>query len=744
MNDPPTSTGRTSIERRIALGFAGALLILAAIDATSYLSIENLIANSTAIAHTRRVINQVDALTVAIADAGSSTRGYVIAGTPGHLERYRHSQDEIQQTLSDLRTLTIDNPRQQLRLGAIAAPLADTLAYYQRTIALNEVGRHGEAADMVLSPQEDALNAGLRKLLLDIKTEETDLLLQSTDGVDRSARRSTVALIGGSLVSILILSLVFRHLNREVTTRKRSELRLSQLGLQIQVANERLEKSNDELARASRLKSDFLSSMSHEFRTPLNAITGYSELLSEDATGPLSEKQRRFVGHIQRGAKHLLDLINDILDLSKIEAGRIDLQRENVVVSETLSEVISAIRSLAIAKDIQVDSRIVTPSSVYADRLRFKQIVFNLLSNALKFTPARGSVWIESATADNMVTISVCDTGTGIPRQEHEAIFESFYQAGATTKGLREGTGLGLAITKRLVALHGGRIWVESETGKGSRFSFSLPAAASDVQEAAAKSAEAGVPGSPGLPVILVVDDDLAAGGPLISYLEEVGFRTLSARPGREASRMASNLHPAIVLLNLRADGMGGWRTLCDLKAHPATAAIPVIVTSAEDGMQLGFTLGASQPITRPLSREALAEIVRQHLPSRAEGPSAILVVDDDPGTLEMASEVLRAAGYSPVTARSGREALAILAETPVDAVLLDLIMPEMDGFEVLRRIRDIKGLREIAIVVLTGKHLSDEDVEILHSQAAAFIQKGTSWKEALLPELRKAIQLHG
>ena len=480
MNDPPTSTSRTSIEKRIALGFVGALFILAAIDAISYLSIENLIANSTAIAHTRRVINQVDALTVAIADAGSSTRGYVIAGTPGHLERYRHSQDEIQQTLSDLRILTSDNPRQQLRLGAIAAPLADTLAFYQRIIALNEGGRHAEAADMVLSPQEEALNAGLRKLLLDIKTEETGLLLRSTDGVDRSARRSTVALIGGSLVSILILSLVFRHLNREVTTRKRSELRLSQLGLQIQVANERLEKSNDELARASRLKSDFLSSMSHEFRTPLNAITGYSELLSEDATGPLSEKQRRFVGHIQRGAKHLLDLINDILDLSKIEAGRIDLQRENVVVSETLSEVVSAIRSLAIAKGIQVDSRITGPSSVYADRLRFKQIVFNLLSNALKFTPARGSVWIESATAENMVTISVCDTGTGIPRQEHEAIFESFYQAGATTKGLREGTGLGLAITKRLVALHGGRIWVESETGKGSRFSFSLPAASSD------------------------------------------------------------------------------------------------------------------------------------------------------------------------------------------------------------------------------------------------------------------------
>jgi len=746
MNDRSSSSGPISIEKKIGLGFAGALFILAAIDGISYLSIENLIANSTSIAHTRRIINQVDALTVAIADAGSAARGYVIAGTPSHLERYDQARDEIQQTLADLKTLTSDNPRQQLRLGAIAVPLADTLAFYRRSIGLNEVGRHADAADMVLSTQEEALNTGLRKQLLDIKSEETALLLLRTDSADSSARQSTVALIGGSLLSVVILSLVFRHLMREVATRKRSEEGLGQLGSQLRVANQRLERSNDELARGSRLKSDFLSSMSHEFRTPLNAITGYSELLAEDATGPLSDKQRRFVGHIQRGAKHLLDLINDILDLSKIEAGKIEIHRESVTVREMLFEVISAIRPLAIAKGIEIDCRVPDHDAVYADRLRLKQIAFNLLSNALKFTPAGGSVWIESAADGQMMTISVCDTGTGIPHQEHESIFENFYQAGAGTKGLREGTGLGLAIVKRLVVLQGGRIWVESEPGAGSRFRFDLPLVAvwPDNPEAPANANRAPGEGSSGVPLILVVDDDPGGSGPLVSYLEETGFRTMCTRPGREASRMAGKLQPAIVLLSLRTDGVGGWRTLCELKAHPATSGIPVIVTSAEDGMQLGFTLGAAEPITRPLSREALAEIVRQHLPSRTAGPSAVLVVDDDPGTIEMASEVLRAAGYSPVTARNGREALAILAETPVDAVLLDLIMPEMDGFEVLRRIRDIRGLREIAIVVLTGKQLSGEDIEILQSQSAAFLQKGTSWKEALLPELRRAIQVHG
>lgn len=488
MDGPPSSTGKAVIEKRIVLGFACALAILAAIDGISYLSIESLISNSTSIAHTRQVINQVDALTVAIADAGSAARGYVIGRTLNHLELYHHAQDDIQRTLTDLRTLTRDNPRQQVRLETISAPLASTLAFYQRIISLKEEGRDPEAAEMVLSPQEEALNSGLRSQLMEIKTEETTLLLQRTDDVDRSARRSTIALIGGSLLSILILSIVFRHLNREVATRKLSEQRLNQLGSQLQVANEDLEKSNDELARASRLKSEFLSSMSHEFRTPLNAITGYSELLAEDATGPMTEKQRRFVGHIQRGAKHLLDLINDILDLSKIEAGRTELHRETVPVPETLLEVVSTIRPLASAKSIEVESSVVAGVVVHADRLRFKQIALNLLSNALKFTPARGRVWIESNKEGGMVTISVCDTGSGIPHHEQEAIFENFYQAGVGAKGVREGTGLGLAITKRLVVQHGGRIWVESEPGKGSRFSFTLPAAEAGSEARAADS----------------------------------------------------------------------------------------------------------------------------------------------------------------------------------------------------------------------------------------------------------------
>ena len=226
---------------------------------------------------------------------------------------------------------------------------------------------------------------------------------------------------------------------------------------------------------ATEAKSRFLARMSHELRTPLNAIVGFSDLMAEGSAGPLNEDYVRFVGHIQRGASYLLELINDILDLSKIEAGRVELHREDLRVARALEEVLAVINPLAAAKKIEITSAVGPDVLVHADRIRFKQILYNLLSNAVKYTPERGRVWIESAPQDGDVRISICDTGVGIPPEDHEAIFNEFHQVGVTTKGLKEGTGLGLAITRGLVEHHGGRIWVESEPGKGSRFSFTLP-----------------------------------------------------------------------------------------------------------------------------------------------------------------------------------------------------------------------------------------------------------------------------
>ena len=252
------------------------------------------------------------------------------------------------------------------------------------------------------------------------------------------------------------------------------ENRVAERTTELAVANQELAARNREAELANRMKSAFLARMSHELRTPLNAIIGFSDLLAEESAAPLSEKQKRFVEHVQAGARHLLQVINDILDLSKIDAGRIEILREEFAAAEALTEVMSVIRPLAEIKRIDVAATIPPDLEVYADRTRFKQILYNLLSNAVKFTPEGGSVQVVAAREDGSVRFSVTDTGVGIPATEHQAIFDEFHQVSATTRGLREGTGLGLAITRRLVELHGGRIWVESEPGRGSRFFFTV------------------------------------------------------------------------------------------------------------------------------------------------------------------------------------------------------------------------------------------------------------------------------
>jgi PAS domain S-box-containing protein len=271
---------------------------------------------------------------------------------------------------------------------------------------------------------------------------------------------------------------------RDTSERKEAEDRLrtlrEQLTAELKAKNELLESRNREVERANRLKSEFLASMSHELRTPLHTILGFSELLLEESEGPLNQKQKRFMGHILEDSRHLLELINEVLDLTKIESGRLDLHLAAFDFTDVVDEAISAIRRQSDSRQVQLENKTSLHATVYADRLRVKEIVYNLLSNAIKFTKGGGSVWIESLRNENFLHVAVCDSGIGIPAEEHKAIFDKFYQVGETTRGIREGTGLGLAITKHLVELHGGRISVESEPGKGSRFGFTLPLAKTD------------------------------------------------------------------------------------------------------------------------------------------------------------------------------------------------------------------------------------------------------------------------
>jgi PAS domain S-box-containing protein len=529
--------------------------------------------------------------------------------------------------------------------------------------------------------------------------------------------------------------------NRNITQRKEAEEAVAALNTKLATANKELELRNREVERANRLKSEFLASMSHELRTPLNAIIGFSDLLAEQIAGALSSKQQRFVNHIQQGARHLLALINDILDLSKVEAGRLELSRENVPVAMVLADVLTSIRPAAAAKSIAVHSSIGPDVTVFADRIRFKQILFNLLSNAVKFTPEGGKIWVEATERRGRLTVSVSDTGLGIPIEEQEAIFDAFHQAGATTKGIKEGTGLGLAITRRLVEEHGGRIWVESEPGKGARLSFTMQAGRPQSEDATPDDVGAGEMGPPReRPLVLVVDDEAPARELLASWLEPEGYQLIMAGSSAEALAKAAEHVPDAITLNMLMPGKGGWDTLYALKKTPVTATIPVIVVTVVDEPKIGLALGAAEYLVKPVDKDVLLETVRRYIGPGSDGPAKVLVVDDEAGTRELLKEMLESDGYVPVLAANGKEALEALARISVSAMLLDLIMPEMDGFELLMRMKEDPGLRNIPVLVLTAKDLSDDEIEMLRHETIGLFQKGREWKKKLLADLRRAV----
>jgi CheY-like chemotaxis protein len=351
---------------------------------------------------------------------------------------------------------------------------------------------------------------------------------------------------------------------------------------------------------------------------------------------------------------------------------------------------------------------------------------------------------VEAAERRGRLTVSVSDTGLGIPLEEQEAIFDAFHQAGATTKGIKEGTGLGLAITKRLVEEHGGRIWVESEPGKGARLSFTMPSGRALPEDAARNDAGAGETWPPReRPLVLVVDDEAPARELLASWLEPEGYQLITAGSAGEALAKAAEHVPDAITLNMLMPGKGGWDTLYALKKTPVTAAIPVIVVTVVDEPKIGLALGAAEYLVKPVDKDVLLGTVRRYIGPGSDGPAKVLVVDDEAGTRELLKEMLESDGYIPVLAASGKEALEALSQISVSAILLDLIMPEMDGFELLLRMKEDPGLRNIPVLVLTAKDLTDNEIDMLRHETIGLFQKGREWKKQLLADLRRAVGAH-
>jgi PAS domain S-box-containing protein len=553
----------------------------------------------------------------------------------------------------------------------------------------------------------------------------------------------------GSIIDVEITSYSLNFSGRpaevivavDVTQRKRDEAEKRKFTDRLAAANQELELRNREVERATKMKSKFLASMSHELRTPLNAIVGFSDLLAEGTPGQLNDKQKRFVDHIKQGSAHLLQLINDILDLSKIEAGQLELRCEEFRVSDALPEVLSTIRPLAMAKNIEVQQILRSEASVHADRVRFKQILYNLLSNAVKFTPKGGKVSIEYSEAGHEVSLSVTDTGIGIRPQDQQLIFEEFRQVeGSSSEAAQQGTGLGLAITRRLVEQQGGKISVQSEPGKGSRFTFTLPAGTAAAVASSYPSVRPAAASTAGKPLILVVDDEAPARELISSYLD-AEYRTVFAASGVEALRMAQELHPDAITLDVLMSEANGFETLVALRKTQETANIPIIIVSIVDQKQVGFALGAADYLVKPIRKPLLLEAIRKFAPPQADDDAAILLVDDDPSTLELLEETLHSAGYETQSVRSGARALEVLSSKIVGAVMLDLLMPGMNGFEVIRHIRQAPNLKDLPVFIMTAKTLTPDERALLSSETQALFQKSGSWHQQLLVEVDRLVR---
>jgi signal transduction histidine kinase/DNA-binding response OmpR family regulator len=546
------------------------------------------------------------------------------------------------------------------------------------------------------------------------------------------------------------ISSLATSLNTMLDQLERYQMERQQTAIALKDAKEAAEAAN-------RSKSAFLANMSHELRTPLNAIIGYSEMLQEEVTDLDQEDLIPDLQRINGAGQHLLGLINDILDLSKIEAGKMDLYLETFDLPSLIQEVVSLVKPLAQKNNNTLHVHYSpTIGTLHADLTKVRQNLLNLLSNAAKFTEngtielkvepttlhALGGVATE--TAESHLRFTVTDSGIGMAPDQIASLFQSFTQADASTTRKYGGTGLGLTISQRFCHMMGGQISVESQVGQGSTFTMLLPRI---VNQPPALVSLASTPDLASLDLpratkpILLIDDDPTTQNLMTRLLAKEGFWMESALLGQEGLEKARSLRPIVIILDVSMPDMDGWTVLARLKSDPELQHIPVIMVTMVDDKATGFALGAADYLTKPLDRQRLVTMLARYRTDDQRG--SILLVEDDPTSRKLVGRMLDQEGWKVLEAENGHQAMAHLAHDRPDLILLDLILPEMDGFEVIQSLQARLDWRSIPVIVITAKILTPPDQQRLYGCVEKIVQKGAFKREELLNEVRHWVTAH-